>query len=432
MTLLDLFSSTRSLPTARLDTALWPRDSHYDESGRMVVGGVVLADIAERYGTATMVLDEHEVRCRCRAYRKAFPETEIVYAGQALLVRAVVDWVTDEGLSVAVYSSDELDVALAAGIDPKRIIMHGNGESFDALVTAVDCGVGRVVAGSLAEITLLAAVATHPQRVLLRLSADLDVDAQPTDMARLPNFPIGAAAAAAVEQVLSKPMLDLIGFHCQVGSQIHNPDHYGEAVRRMVAEMAQVRHDHSRILSDLDLGGGHAVAYRRGDAEMNLTELAAILEDALDAACARQRFPRPNIALEPGRGIVARAGVTLLRVCSVKHHDGGHACVIVDSDARAGTRPAALTGMLPANRQAAGSHRAATVASRAGNDILATDIRLPADLRPGDLLAVPCSGAYQHGPALSDTGRLPVIAVDSGRCVELVRREPDMLDRDAG
>ncbi|WP_328410251.1 diaminopimelate decarboxylase family protein [Nocardia sp. NBC_00403] len=432
MTLLDLFSSTPSVPATRLDTAIWPRDSHYDESGRIVVGGVALADIAERYGTATMVLDEHEVRGRCRAYRKAFPETEIVYAGQALLVRAVVNWVTDEGLSVAVHSSDELDVALAAGIDPKRIIMHGNRESFDALVTAVDCHVGRIVAGSLAEINLLAAVATHPQRVLLRLSADIDVDGQPTDIARRPDFPVGAAAAAAVEQVLSKPMLDLIGFHCQVGSQIYNPDYYGEAIRQMVAEMAQVRHDHGRILTDLDLGGGHAVAYRSGDAEMNLNELAAILEDALDAACARQRFPRPNIALEPGRGIVARAGVTLLRVCSVKHHDGGHTCVIVDSGARAGTRPAAPAATVLANRRAAGPHRTASVAGRAGNEILATDIRLPADLRPGDLLAVPCSGAYQHGHAQSDTARLPVIAVDSGRCVELVRREPDMLDRDAG
>ncbi|MFE7798975.1 diaminopimelate decarboxylase family protein [Nocardia sp. NPDC057440] len=431
MTLLDLFSSTRSVTAARLDTAIWPRDSHYDESGRIVVGGVALADIAERYGTVTMVLDEHEVRGRCRAYRKAFPETEIVYAGQALLVRTVVDWVADEGLSVAVHSADELDVALAAGVDPKRIIMHGNRESFDALVTAVDCHVGRIVAGSLAEINLLAAVATHPQRVLLRLSADIDVDDQPTEVARRTDFPVGAAAAA-VEQVLSNPMLDLIGFHCHVGSQIYNPDYYGEAIRRMVAEMAQVRHDHGRILTDLDLGGGHAVAYRSGDAEMNLTELAAILEDALDAACARHRFPRPNIALEPGRGIVARAGVTLLRVRSVKHHDGGHTSVIVDSGARGGTRPAALASTVLANRQAAGPHRTATVAGRAGNDILATDIRLPADLRPGDLLAVPCTGAYQHGRALSDTARLPVIAVHSGRCVELVHREPDMLDRDAG
>lgn len=418
MTLVDFFSPTRPGTAAHLDSAVWPAEARYDAEGRIVVGGVALTDIAETYGTAARVLDEREVRQRCRAYRKTFPEAEIAYAATALLVGAVADWITKEGLSVAVCSFGELTAALDAGVEPRRIILHANGVSRETLATAVARRVGRIVVGSLAEIDLLASVATRPQRVLLRVCPGVECDsAEPI------GFPLGDTATA-VAQVLDTPMLELIGLHCHLGSQIYNPDHYGEAIRRMVAEMALVRHDHDRILTDLDLGGGHAIAYRNGDAEMNLAELSAIIEDALDAACARQHFPRPNIALEPGRGIVARAGVTLYRVLSVKHSDGGHVSVVIDSETR--TRTGSFAGAMVANRRAAGPLVSATVAGRAGDVILATDARLPADLRPGELLAVPCTGAYQHG-----SPRTRVIAVREGHYAQLVRREPTLLDRDA-
>lgn len=422
MTLLDFFSAPRSAQTTdRLDAAIWPRDAHRDADGRLVVGGVALSEVAERFGTPARVLDEPEVRQRCRAYRKTFREAEIGYAETALPISAVANWVSEEGLSVSVYTAGELAVALAAGVDPKRIIMHGNGSSMDALEAAVTCRVGRITLSSLAEIDLLIGIAPRGQRVLLRLSPGIEVPGRAES-----GFPLGTAASAAVDRVLSSA-LDLIGFECQLGSQIYNPDHYGEAIRRMVTAMAHVRSDHGLVLTDIDLGGGHAIAYRGGDAEMNLTELAAIVEDALDAACARHRFPRPNIALEPGRAIVARAGVTLYRVLSVKQHDGGHASVVVDG-MRCGTLDH-RSGMVLANRCSPVAAVATTVAARAGDDILATDIRLPADVRVGDLLAAPCTGAYQESPA--DGSRIPMVAVRDGHLQQLVRPEPDLLDRDA-
>ncbi|MFG1792594.1 diaminopimelate decarboxylase family protein [Nocardia sp. NPDC049149] len=420
MTLVDFFSPVRSGTTAHLDSAIWPHGARYDADGRIMVGGVALADIAETYGTAARVVDEHEVRLRCRAYRKTFPEAEIAYAATALLIGVVADWVTDEGLSMAVHSSGELAAALAAGVDPKRIILHANGLSREELATAVTQRVNRIVLGSPAEVDLLATVATRTQRVLLRLDPGIERDTRQSAA----GFALGTPAAAAVAQVLGVPTLELIGFSCHLGSQLYNPDHYGEAIRRMIAEMAQVRHDHDRLLTDLDLGGGHAIAYRSGDAEMNLPELSAIIEDALDAGCARQHFPRPNVALEPGRGIVARAGVTLHRVMSVKHSDGGHVSVVIDSAARARSGDGA--GMVVANRRATGPQVTATVAGRAGDVILATGVRLPADLRPGELLAVPCTGAYHHSST-----RTRVIAVRAGQYAQLVHREPDFLDRDA-
>ncbi|WP_024803088.1 diaminopimelate decarboxylase [Nocardia sp. BMG51109] len=447
MTLLEIFPSLRSgMPSTRVDTAVWPCETHYDALGRIAIGGIALADIADQYGTPTYVLNETEVRDRCRAYRRHFPEAEIIYAAKALLTKSVAGWITGEGLSIDVCSGGELAIALAAGIDPRRIVLHGSGKPFAELEAAVAAGVGRIVIDSLTEITLLSALVSRTQQVLLRLSPDIDVHGHPAVKTGVADqkfgFPLGSAEAdEAIERVLRQPALDLVGFHCHLGSQIHNPDHYGEAVRRLVAEMARVRDEFGAMPTQLDLGGGHAVAYRSGDAEMNLYELADIIEDALDAACARNRFPRPRISLEPGRAIVARAGVTLYRVMTIKHIEGGRTFVIVDGGMNDNPRVAlygARYDAVVANRHPTGPQMTATVAGRycEAGDILAADVRLPADLRPGEIIAVPCTGAYHHSLASSynGVGRPPLIGVREGRSRELVRRETaaDLLARDLG
>ncbi|MGV9678876.1 diaminopimelate decarboxylase [Nocardia sp. NPDC003482] len=447
MTLLEIFPSLRSgMPSPRVDTSVWPCETHYDELGRITVAGVALADIADQYGTPTYVLDETEVRRRCRTYRKHFPDAEIIYAGKALLTRTVARWIAEEGLSLDVCSGGELAIALAAGVDPARIVLHGTGKPFCELEAAVAAGVGRIVVDSLAEITLLAALATAPQQVLLRLSPGIDVPGHPAVRTGATDqkfgLPLGSPQAReAVERVLRQPNLRLVGFHCHLGSQIHDPDFYGEAIRRLVAELARVRHDHGVTLTELDLGGGHAVAYRRGDPELNLAELADIIDDALDAACARTHHPRPHIAMEPGRAIVAHAGVTLYRVMAIKHIDNGHTYVIVDGGMNDNPRVAlydARYDAVVASRHPTGPHLTATVAGRycEAGDILARDIRLPADLRPGEVLAVPSTGAYHHSLASSynGVGRPPIVSVYEGRLREMVRRETygDLMSRDLG
>ncbi|MFE3984990.1 diaminopimelate decarboxylase [Nocardia tengchongensis] len=447
MTLLEIFPSLRDggiVP--RLDPAIWPRETHYDADGRITVGGVALADIADQYGTPTYVLDEGEVRDRCQAYRTRFPDAEIIYAGKALLTRAVAEWITEEGLSLDVCSAGELAVALSGWADPRRIVLHGNGKPFAELETAVNCGVGRIVIDSLTEITLLSALAERPQRVLLRVTPDIDIDGHPAVRTGVTDqkfgFPIGSPAIQdAVDRIVRQPNLTLTGLHCHIGSQIYNTFPYGEAVRRMIGEMARIRDEFGLTLTELDLGGGHAVAYRGGDAEMNLAELADIIEDALDAACARHGFPRPGIALEPGRAIVARAGVTLYRVLSIKHVERGHTYVTVDGGMSDNPRVAlygARYDAVVANRHPTGPQMTATIAGRhcEAGDILARDVRLPADLRPGEVLAMPCTGAYHHSLASSynGIGRPPIVAVRDGRSRELVRRETidDLLSRDIG
>ncbi|WP_216900032.1 diaminopimelate decarboxylase [Nocardia alni] len=447
MTLLEIFPSLRSgMTSPRLDSTVWPCETHYDDLGQITVGGVVLADIADQYGTPTYVLDETEVRRRCQAYRKYFPDAEVIYAAKAMLTKGIVRWVAEEGLSVDVCSAGELAIALAAGVDPARIVLHGSGKPLSELESAMKAGVDRIVIDSLTEVTLLSAVATRKQQVLLRLSPDIDVHGHPAVRTGVIDqkfgFPLGSTAAKeAIDRVMRQPMLELVGLHCHLGSQICDPDFYGEAIRRLVAEMSRVEHEYGVTLPQLDIGGGHAVAYRCGDVEMDLSMLADIIEDALDAACALNHFARPRISLEPGRAIVARAGVTLYRVMTVKHIEGGRTFVIVDGGMNDNPRVAlygARYDAVVANRHPTGPHMTATVAGRycEAGDILAADVQLPTDLRPGEVLAIPCTGAYHHSLAstYNGVGRPPVISVHEGRCHEMIRRETsaDLLARDLG
>jgi len=209
----------------------------------------------------------------------------------------------------------------------------------------------------------------------------------------------------------------------------------------MIGAMADIRTTHGVVLTELNIGGGHAVPYIRRDPELNLTELADSIDDALDAACAAERFPRPRVVVEPGRAISARAGVTLYRVVSVQTQPGGRTVVAVDGgmsdNPRVGLYGAKYTVTL-ANRHSLASTRSVTVAGRhceAGDEI-ARDVELPTDVHPGDLLAVACTGAYHHGMASNYNlvGRPPVVAVSDGRPREIVRRETiaDLLSRDCG
>jgi diaminopimelate decarboxylase len=446
MTLLDILPSLGQAAPPRFDPAVWPISTHPDEEGRLCVGGVPLADIADEFHTPAYVIDESDFRHRARRYRKALRGIQVVYAGKSLLTTAVARWAREESLGVDVCSSGELAVALAGGVEPARIIMHGNAKSPDELRDAVRAGVGRIVLDSCIEIAYLAGVAQRRQPVLIRVTPDIDIHGHRAVTTGISDQKFGFTlagdhAADAVKRVLSHPILDLVGLHCHIGSQVTDPALYGEAIRRMIAAMADVRAQHGVILTELNIGGGHAIPYVPGDCALDLDELARVIEDALDDACAAEHFPRPRIVVEPGRAISGRAGVTLYRVCSVKTQPGGRTFVAVDGgmsdNPRVSLYGAQYTVAL-ANRHPLGAKQRVTVAGRhceAGDEI-ARDIELPADLRPGDLLAVACTGAYHHSMAsnYNMVGRPALVAVKDGRARALVRRETiaELLSRDCG
>src|ERR1700722_15013004 len=450
-TLPDILPSVGLAASPRFHPAIWPVTAHSDDDGRLCVGEVALTDVADELGTPTYVIDEVDFRSRARSYRAALSNTavgnaEVLYAGKSLLTIAVARWAHEEGLGIDVCSAGELAIAMAGGVEKARIVMHGNAKSQDDIRAAVRFGVGRIVLDSTIEITDLAGLAEGQQRVLIRVTPDIDIHGHRAVTTGISDQKFGFTldgghAADAVARVLAHPDLDLIGLHCHIGSQVTDAKLYGEAIRRMIPVMADIRTRHGVILTELNIGGGHGIPYVAGDPELNIDELARAIDDALDAACAAERFPRPVIVVEPGRAISARAGVIVYQVRGVKTQPGGRTFVAVDGgmsdNPRVSLYGAKYTVAL-ANRHSLGPRQRVTVAGRhceAGDEI-ARDVELPVDLHPGDLLAVACTGAYHHSMAsnYNMVGRPPVVAVADGRARELVRRETvaDLLSRELG
>ncbi len=446
MTLSDLRPSLRRGLNSQLDRAIWPLSTRVDELGRLCIGGVAATGIAAEFGTPTYVVDEEDFRARIRCYRAALPGVDLIYAGKALLSAAVAGWAATEGTGVGVCSGGELATALAGGVPPSQIILHGDAKTAGDLHDAAEAGVGRIVIDSPSEIALLAS-RVRRQRVLVRVIPDIDTgghhEGSGTGVLD-PTFGFalaGGEAAGAVKRVLDQPCLDLVGLHCQLGSQLSDAKLYGAAIRQMMAVLAEVRDRHQVVLTELNLGGGQAVPYISGDPELDLRELATVIEAALESACAEHGYPRPRTVIEPGRAIAARAGITLYRVIAAKRQTGGRTFVAVDGgtpdNPRAAVRGARYTVAL-ANRHRSAGMAPATIVGRdcqAGGEI-ARDVELPADIHPGDLLAVACTGAYHHsmGSSCNLAGSPPLVAVAAGQPHELVRRETvaDLLARDRG
>lgn len=429
------------------DLSVWPASTARLAHGGLAVGGVSLTEVAESFGTPAYVLDEGEVRARCRAYREAFPGADVLYAAKAILCRAMVRWVDEEGLGLDVCSAGELELAVTAGFPPDRVVMHGNAKSPGDIESALRLGVGRIVIDGPSEIArLAAAVGPHGrQKVMVRVVPGVSAGAHEkirtgTDGQKFGLSPTDGSAQHAIARLLTQPQLQLTGLHCHIGSQITEAEPYVAALRRMVDLMAQVRDLHGVVLPELDLGGGHGIAYRPREPALGLTGLARRLRAELDESCAAAGLPVPRLAVEPGRAVAGPAGVALYRVLSVKS-TGDQVFVAVDGGMSDNPRPA-LYGVRYAprlvGRHSAAGTRAATVVGRhcEAGDILAAGVELPGDIRPGDLLAVPVAGAYQLSMAsgYNMVGRPPAVAVHGGRARLLVRRETlaDLRSRDVG
>ncbi|MFC8226084.1 diaminopimelate decarboxylase [Streptomyces sp. NPDC057287] len=427
--------------------AVWPASARRLPDGDVLVGGVPLAQVAHRFGTPVYVLDEAEVRTRCRMYRETFPDADVMYAAKALLCRAVIHWVRDEGLGLDVCSAGELELAVTSGFPPERIVMHGNAKSPRDLETALRLGVGRLVIDSPSEIArLAAAVGPHGhQRVMLRVTPGVSAGGHEkirtgTDGQKFGLSLADGSAEHAVARILSQPQLRLTGLHCHIGSQITDVEPYVASLRRMVGLMARIRDVHGIALPELDMGGGHGVPYRPGEPGLDLTALARALRGELSASCAAAGLDVPRLVVEPGRAVTGPAGVALYRVLAVKR-TGGQVFVAVDGGMSDNPRPA-LYGARYAprliGRRSPAAPTTATVVGRhcEAGDVLAADVELPGDIRPGDLVAVPVAGAYHLSMAsgYNLVGRPPVVAVRNGSARLLVRRETldDFRSRDVG
>lgn len=432
-----------------LDRAVWPLTAQPDHHGDVLVGGVRLSDMALRYGTPVHVVDESDIRQRCRDFRAAFPDAEVIYAGKAFLCKAMARWIDEEGLSLDVCSAGELAVARAVGFPAERMVLHGNGKTPEDLSAALAYGVDRIVVDSIGEISRLAALTDadkERRQVMLRVTPGVDGHTHAAITTGVEDQQFGfslasGAAADAVRRVLGQRGLTLAGLHCHIGSQISEVGPFEEAARRMVGLLAAIRDEHGVMPPRLDLGGGFAVPYRTGDPALDVAELAGRLISVVRSECAAHRLPEPKLSIEPGRAISARAGVTVYRVIGLKHSATGRIFVTVNGGMSDNPRPSLYGARYTVRligRQPSSGERTMTVVGRhcEAGDVLVQDAVLPADLRPGDLLAIPCTGAYHHSMASNYNlvRRPPVAAVHDGGSRLLVRRETehDLLRRDVG
>ena len=247
--------------------------------------------------TRSLVRDDEDLQ-RCKIYRKAFPMTEIAFPARALRNRAIATWVRDHRVSVDVRSGEELATAIAAGIKLPRLTLYADVLSDSNLHAAVDLGIGRVVAGSVQEIELLrSVVARQAQDVVIRMT---DVNMPVLAIASAGDVRSGFRfdsneADAAIAAVLDHEWLNLVGLHCEVGSQDHDFVSYPAAIGHMIAEMTHIRRNHNLVLTRLGLGGGRAIP--SGDWAVELPQLASQIDVSLDDACGTMRFPRPLVVL---------------------------------------------------------------------------------------------------------------------------------------
>ncbi|MFT4219426.1 MAG: diaminopimelate decarboxylase [Microbacterium sp.] len=440
-----------------LAAGVWPAAAGRDADGVLTLGGVSAAELRERFGTPVYVLDESEVRARARRVLGAFSaatarhagRARVYYAGKAFLCAEIVRWVTQEGLGIDVCSGGELAVALAADADPERIGFHGNNKSVAELEAAVAAGVGSVVVDSRIELERLSAIADRRgvrQPVLLRVSSGVHAETHEFLATAHEDQKFGFALAEAPEaaaRARELPGLELVGLHAHIGSQIFGSSGFRESAARMVELHAQLSADGE--LAVLNLGGGFGIAHTVGDDPAPIEQLADEIVDAAAQECEVRGIPLPELAFEPGRVIVGPAGVTLYEVGTVKpvaasdeqtrvyvSVDGGmgdnprHALYGADYSARLASR---TSDAEPALARVVGKHCES-------GDIVVDAEYLPGDVAPGDLLAVPATGAYCFSLA-SDYNfvpRPPVVAVRDGAARAIVRRETiaDLLARDAG
>jgi diaminopimelate decarboxylase len=435
---------------------VWPERSHRDADGRLVVGGAAATELAERFGTPLYVVDESDARARAARILAAFQaaaasvgtEATVYYAGKAFLSGAIVRWVTEAGLAVDVCTGGELAVALAAGADPARLGFHGNNKSVAEIERAVAAGVGAVIIDSEVEIERVADAAARAgrvQRVRLRVNSGVHASTHEFLATAHEDQKFGVSLERAVElgtRIRAHDSLDFLGLHCHIGSQIFDSAGFAESAERLLAAHAEL----ARIapVPELNLGGGFGIAYTSADDPTPIEEIALGIAEAVASGCRALDVPVPKLAFEPGRSIIGPAGVTLYTVGTVKPVpiDGGvRHYVSVDGGMSDNARMALYGADYTARIASRTSDAAPALVRVAGKhcesgDIVVDADYLPADVAPGDLLAVAATGAYCWSLAsnYNHVPRPPVVAVRDGRARVIVRgeTEADLLARDAG
>jgi diaminopimelate decarboxylase len=429
--------STKAVPKL----TLFPLTTKANKQGHLCIGGCDVVDLVGEFGTPLYLFDEFTLRQKCREFKDEFgkyhPDTLVIYASKAFLNRALALIFKEEGLGLDVVSGGELSIGHSVDFPMDKVYFHGNNKTPEELNLALDWRVGRIVVDNFYELKLLSKLAGKrgvSQSILLRLTPGIDPHThQYTTTGTTESkfgFPVATGQAEeAINQALSASNLNLLGFHFHLGSPVPDVQPYELAMEIVLRFAWGMGQKFGFDLGEFDIGGGFAIPYTMDSEVPTITEYARALTGKLSSLVRDLGLSRPRLVIEPGRAIVGQAGVALYKVGATKEIPRIKKYVCVDGGISDNIRPAlygAKYEALVANKVLELERDTVTIAGKLceSGDILVKDINL-AVVRPGDIIAIPVSGAYSI-PMASNYNAVPrpaIVMAKEGRARPIRRRE---------
>ena len=414
------------------------------DDGHLLFAGQDTVALAEKYGTPLYLMDEEKIRSNCRTYtnalNKAFGEGggQALYASKAASFKRIYEIMKEENMGVDVVSCGEIYTAFKAGFPMENAYFHSNNKTDDDIEYAVEKGVGCFVADNEEELYAINRIAGEKgikQKIMLRVTPGID----PHTFAAVTTGKVDSKFGSAIEtgkaeditaKALKCENIELIGFHCHVGSQVFDSDVYIRSAEIMLEFIASVKSKYGYEASCLDLGGGYGVRYTNADPIIDIEQNILGVGEAISKKCGELGISVPKIFFEPGRSIAADAGMTIYSVGSLKKIPGFINYVSIDGGMTDNIRYAMYKSaytLLPANKMNEKPELVCSVVGRCceSGDIIQPGVELPASIKRGDLIATLTTGAYNYSMAsnYNRVPRLPIVMLSKGESYVAVRRE---------
>ncbi|MGV8984602.1 diaminopimelate decarboxylase, partial [Clostridium sp.] len=420
------------------------------EDNKLNIAGVSAQVLASEYGTPLYVMDEKLIRDNCRRFRKAFKGSEdinkVAYAGKAFLTLAMCEIIKNEGLYLDVVSGGELYTAYKADFPLERIYFHGNNKTLDEIEMAIELRVGTFVVDNLREMEIINAKAKEKgiiQRVLLRVTPGIEAHTHDYIKTGQIDSKFGFTTLnneleGVIETALSKSNIKLAGLHCHIGSQIFELQPYRDAVGIMMSFTKDIKEKFGYDMEELDLGGGFGVYYDKGDEPKKIEEFCKVIIEEAEIKCRELGINLPTLVIEPGRSIVANAGITLYTIGAIKDIPDVRKYVAVDGGMTDNIRPALYNAQYQcvlADRVSEPCTEVVTIAGKCceSGDILLEGVKLPI-VDSGDLIAVLSTGAYGYSMSsnYNKIRRAAVVLVSEGKHKLICKRQTykDMISNE--
>ncbi len=413
------------------------------KDGHLLFAGQDTTELAAKYGTPLYLLDEDRIRANIRAYKavmeRVFPQGSLpIYASKANSFKQIYRICAQEGIGVDVVSGGEIYTAVQAGFDMSRAYFQGNNKTDAEIALALDSGVGYFVVDCMEELEMLETMAAQRgivQKILLRVTPGIDPHTYEQVATGKVDSKFGSpietgSAEHIVKRAIECSHINLRGIHCHVGSMVFGEDVYEQAAVVMLEFMAHVKQKLGYELEVLDLGGGYGVAYADGDGHIDITSKTESVAKAIMDSCERLGLAYPQIILEPGRSIVADAGMTLYTAGAMKVIDGYKSYISVDGGMTDNPRYALYGSKYTVYDASRMDEQADTLFDVVGKccesgDIIQPRVMLPAAVRRGDIIAVCTTGAYNYSMAsnYNRIARPAMVMLSGGESYVVVKRE---------